>query len=68
MIAWLGYTLVVVFLDDFLIVGEAKKTCQETCNIFLGVFLYPEFLLSSTKLVPPSSLFYHVNTHEPKKT
>ena len=49
-----GFHLIVVYLDDFLIIGKSKEECQAAYDCLSALLLDLGFELSSTKLVPPT--------------
>ena len=54
MMARRDYSLLVVYLDDFLIIGETKEACQEAYDALCNLLVALGFQLSSTKLIPPT--------------
>lgn len=52
MMARRGY-VVVVYLDDFLVIGKTQAECQQAYDILCSLLLDLGFELSSKKLVPP---------------
>jgi len=49
-----GFTGIVVYLDDFLVVGDTKESCQKAYDTLCLLLLDLGFTLSASKLVPPS--------------
>ena len=48
-----GYHLIVVYFDDFLIIGNSKDKWKAAYECLAALFLYLIFQLSETKLVSP---------------
>ena len=54
MMARRGFHLLVVYLDDFLVIGESQAAYQEAYDVLCSLLLDLGFELSSSKLVPPT--------------
>ena len=48
-----GFTMVVVYLDDFLVIGKSHSECQAAYNVLCELLVSLGFHLSSSKVVPP---------------
>ena len=53
MMARRGFTMVVVYLDDFLVIGKSHSECQTAYNVLCELLVSLGFQLSSSKVVPP---------------
>ena len=49
-----GYHGIVVFLDDFLVIGEARAECERAFSVLLEVLQDLGFTIRQHKLVPPT--------------
>ena len=54
MIICQGYHHIVVYLDDFLVIGNSKDEYQAAYDCLAVLLLDLRFQLSETKLVPPT--------------
>ena len=54
MMAKRGFPDVIVYLDDFLVVGVSREQCQLAYDTLLQLLLDLGFTISEHKLVPPS--------------
>ena len=49
-----GYNAIVVYLDDFLIIGESREACQAAFDALLALLQNLGFSISWHKVVPPT--------------
>ena len=49
-----GYNAIVVYLDDFLIIGESREACQAAFDALLALLQNLGFSISWRKVVPPT--------------
>jgi len=49
-----GYHGIVVFLDDFLVIGETRAECERAFSVLLEVLQDLGFTIRQHKLVPPT--------------
>lgn len=54
MMAKRGYHDIVVYLDDFLVIGATRAECERAYNILLALLQDLGFTISQHKLVPPT--------------
>ena len=53
MMARRGFSMVVVYLDDCLVIGKSHSECQTAYNVLCELLVTLAFHLSSSKVVPP---------------
>ena len=50
-----GFTDIIVYLDDFLVIGADKQQCQQAFDTLRKLLLDLGFSISEHKLVPPDT-------------
>ena len=67
MMARRGFTDIIVYLDDFLVIGASREQCQLAYDMLLQLLLDLGFSISQHKLVAPTqaSTGYYNRQHDP---
>jgi len=53
MMARRGYRDIIVYLDDFLVIGDTYQECKEKYDVLLALLQDLGFTISWQKLIPP---------------